>query len=236
VKPLAPTFDTAAQRWTIDVPSATSSADLADALPAAVSAVSDAGGGVTHLWIHEINDDLDVVATDHDFTPHRDLWQLRCDLPAERSTIETRAFTIEDAASMVAVNNRAFSWHPEQSGLTVEALTKTMQEPWFNADGFRLYQPDDELLGFCWTKVHADLDPVLGEIYVIAVDPSAHGQGLGSPMTLAGLDWLAAQGIAHGMLYVESDNAAANRTYERIGFVHHHTDRAYNRTIETSAR
>ena len=65
-----------------------------------------------------------------------------------------------------------------------------------------------------------------------AFDPSMHGQGLGSPMTRAGLDWLAAQGIEHGMLYVESDNDPANRTYEKIGFHRHRTDRAYHRTIE----
>ena len=70
-------------------------------------------------------------------------------------------------------------------------------------------------------------DPPLGEIYVIAVDPAFHGQGLGKALTLSGLAWLSAHGMAHGMLYVEHDNVAAVRTYERIGFHVHHTDRAY---------
>ena len=46
-------------------------------------------------------------------------------------------------------------------------------------------------------------------------------------MTLAGLEWLADQGLTVGMLYVESDNDPANATYEGIGFRRHHTDRAY---------
>ena len=48
-------------------------------------------------------------------------------------------------------------------------------------------------------------------------------------MTLAGLEWLSARGLAVGMLYVESDNHPANAVYRRIGFEHHHTDRAYRR-------
>ena len=118
--------------------------------------------------------------------------------------------------------------------MTRESLEATMTEPWFNADGFRLYERDGELLGFCWTKVHADMDPVHGEIYVIAVDPSAHGQGLGTPMTLAGLDWISDQGIEHALLYVESDNDPANATYRKIGFRHYRTDRAYNLTIDAT--
>ena len=46
-------------------------------------------------------------------------------------------------------------------------------------------------------------------------------------MTLAGLAWLADEGLEHGMLYVESDNDPANATYAAIGFSRHHTDRAY---------
>ena len=70
-------------------------------------------------------------------------------------------------------------------------------------------------------------DERLGEIYVIAVDPDFHGKGLGGPMTRAGLDWLADRGLTTAMLYVESDNDAAIRTYERIGFARHATNRAY---------
>lgn len=148
--------------------------------------------------------------------------------------MQTRAFTHADADALVQVNNRAFSWHPEQSGMTRESLEATMAEPWFNADGFRLFERDGEMLGFCWTKMHNDMDPVHGEIYVIAIDPSVHGQGLGTPMTLAGLDWISDQGLEHALLYVESDNDAANATYRKIGFTHFRTDRAYNLTVDAA--
>jgi mycothiol synthase len=46
-------------------------------------------------------------------------------------------------------------------------------------------------------------------------------------MVLAGLDHLARQGLATGMLYVDADNASARRLYEDLGFSPDHVDRAY---------
>ena len=83
------------------------------------------------------------------------------------------------------------------------------------------------LLGSCWTKVHDDTDPPVGEIYVISVDPDVQGLGLGKALVLAGLDHLAGLGLGTGMLYVDADNTAAVGLYESLGFVIDHVDRAY---------
>ena len=183
------------------------------------------------LWIRHLDEPTERVAKDLGFVPYRDLWQLRCSLPQTPSQLHTWAFTPSDITAFVSVNNRAFHWHPEQGGLTVEALQKTLAEDWFNADGFRLARNEEgRLMGFCWTKIHRDSKPHLGEIYVIAVDPDFHGRGLGRALTLAGLEWLSNAGLNMAMLYVESDNGAANAIYAAIGFSHHHTDRAYRRT------
>lgn len=172
----------------------------------------------------------------------REVLQLRRSLPLERpSTCRTRPFRAgADEAEFLRVNNLAFRWHPDQSDWTADDLARRLAEPWFDADGFLLLDDEDDgdaedadrrILAFCWTKVHppTGTDPALGEIFVIGVDPTAHGRGLGTEMVRAGLDHLAAQGLTVGMLHVEADNEPALRMYERLGFSRHSSHRWWAR-------
>ncbi|TML19843.1 MAG: mycothiol synthase [Actinobacteria bacterium] len=199
----------------------------------AIAQIAREGGGRVEFWIHHADDGDDDEPLACGFSKWRELWQMRCPLPAAPSTLWVRAFTDDDADDFLAVNNRAFEWHPEQGNMTREGLAARQAEPWFDPRGFLLHFRDRRLAGFCWTKLHGAtaVDPALGEIYAVAVDPDFHGRGIGVPLTLAGLQWLAAHGPRTGMLYVEHDNLAAVATYFRIGFSVHHADRAYELVV-----
>jgi mycothiol synthase len=90
-------------------------------------------------------------------------------------------------------------------------------------------------VGFHWTKIHGRH---LGEVYVLGVDPAAQGRGLGRVLTLVGLSHLAGRLASSAdsevMLYVESDNAAAVRTYQGLGFAVAGVDTAYA-TVQADA-
>ena len=204
----------------------------------ALTVVGSDGGGDVNWWVFEPTTMHQKLAADAGLAQSRTLHQMRRSLPAERPvTIETRAFrpgTDDDA--WLRVNNRAFAEHREQGGWTLATFGQRQREPWFDAEGFRILDIDGAMAGFCWTKVHeatAD-DPKLGEIYVIAVDPAFHGRGLGAQLTLAGLDYLAAQGIGTAMLYVDADNVGAVTMYERLGFAVHSTNAAFEATVPAS--
>ena len=67
----------------------------------------------------------------------------------------------------------------------------------------------------------------MGEIYVIGIDPTTAGSGLGTALTIAGLQSIASRGVDVGMLYVDADNHAAMKMYRKLGFEVHRTDVAF---------
>lgn len=209
-------------------------------LGAALQIVAESvdSGHIVRYWTHHATPDDDRLAREHGLHVERELIQMRRPLPVEgeRAPITVRGFIPGlDEVPWLEVNNRAFSAHPEQGGWDLETLLQREHEPWFDAEAFRIHEEDDRLVASCWTKVHTDTTPPLGEIYVISVDPDFQGRGLGKAMTLAGLDWLARVGIRTGMLYVDGDNHSAVSLYRSMGFTDHHVDRAYAGTVGSSA-
>jgi len=191
-----------------------------------------------HLWAMQAGPDDDDRARAHGFAPERDVLQMRVPLPlaadVEQATrpLVTRPFVPgRDEAAWLDANNRAFAGHPEQGGWTDEDLRRRMAADWVDLEGFLVADDPDGpgLIGSCWTKVHRDHTPVLGEIYVIAVDPRHHGQGWGRSLTVAGLESLWRRGIAVGMLYTDATNEAAISLYRSLGFTVDHVDRSYRR-------
>jgi mycothiol synthase len=204
-----------------------------DLVRAALAEIAAEGGGHVHLWVPKPGLDDDVLAARNGLTRGRELLQMRRPLPVEEmhSTIEVRAFRPGgDEEEWLLVNNRAFGGHPEQGAWDRETLERRESEHWFDPAGFLVHEIDGHIAGSCWTKVHAD-DPPIGEIYVISVDPSFQGRGLGRELVLTGLEHLASLGIDTGMLYVDAANNPAVRLYEKLGFEVDHVDRAYTGDI-----
>jgi mycothiol synthase len=194
------------------------------------------GGDGTRIWAHGDLAPARATAKALGLTAARELLQMTrplADLPPVTTPSGVRIDTYrgsDDDAELLRVNNAAFAWHPEQGGWTAADIAVRRDEPWFDPEG--LFMAFDEetgkLLGFHWTKVHND---GLGEVYVVGVDPSAQGRGIGAALTLMGLrhlaDRLSGNPQAEVMLYVEAGNSAAVNTYRRLGFEVSNIDVAY---------
>ncbi|MGW5556359.1 mycothiol synthase [Micromonospora sp. NPDC003944] len=185
--------------------------------------------GPLRAWSHGDHPSAAALAVDLGFTRARVLWQLRRPLAAPLGEprlpdgVALRAFQPgADDAAWLALNARAFAEHPEQGRWTSDDLRVRLAEPWFDPAGFLLAEETatGRLLGFHWTKVHERPGSArIGEVYVLGVEPTAHGGGLGRALTTAGLAHLRdRRGLDRVMLYVDDSNTGAVALYERLGF------------------
>ncbi|MET9852338.1 mycothiol synthase [Streptomyces sp. NPDC006450] len=199
------------------------------------SALLAASGKRIRVWAHGGKSAARHLAQVLGLTLFRELRQLRRPLGADADplpeavlpagvTVRTFVPGTDDAA-WLAVNAAAFAHHPEQGSLTQRDLNDRIAQPWFDAKGFFLAERDGEVIGFHWTKVHAEQQ--LGEVYVLGVRPGAQGGGLGKALTAIGLRHLAATGLPTAMLYVDADNPAALAVYAGLGFSTHEVDLMY---------
>ena len=213
------------------------------------------GSEPPQVWAHGDLPAASAVAAALGLQRARELLQLRRpvahplpDLP-QRDDVVLRTYAgPADDAEILRVNNDAFSWHPEQGGWTLDDIAARTGADWFDPEGVFLAfdaapgadaadrSAPGALLGFHWTKIHPaeNGEPALGEVYIVGVDSTAQGRGLGALLTLAGLHHMAAltpdgRRLDEVELYVEGDNAAALNTYSKLGFTRYTADIAYRR-------
>jgi mycothiol synthase len=207
------------------------------ATPDAVQLLLDAvSTGDVLVWSHGRRSRLARALENGGFEPVRALYQLRRGLeslpedPPLPDGVVVRAFRPgPDDDAWLAVNAAAFATHAEQGNWTRADLAARFAEPWFDPDGFLLADRDGELLGYHWTKIHPD---GAGEVYVLGIAPAAQGLGLGNALLVRGLRHLAGRGCRVALLYVDGDNPAALRLYERAGFAEHDLDVQWRRRAD----
>lgn len=205
-----------------------------------VTAETAMPGAPVKLWAHGSHPGAARLAESCAFAPVRELWLMARHLDAGTKPqaeavpgIVLRPFRPgTDDEAWLALNARAFAHHPEQGAWTRDDLAARLREEWFDPAGLILAERDGRLVGFHWTKI----DPAaarpgvsVGEIYVLGVDPAEQGGGLGRALADAGLRHMGDRGVDEVVLYVDGDNTAAIRLYQRLGFSRRSLDVMYRR-------
>jgi mycothiol synthase len=200
-------------------------------------------GNKIRLWSHGDLPGARTLAQSNNFIKVRTVIQMSKDLTEVspiKSDYEIRSFLPDlDNKSWLALNNLSFANHPEQGNWSEADLLIRLNEDWFDEKGFFVAQDKEDLIGFCWTKIHGghshshssgndhhDHAPI-GEIYVTAVSHEYVGKGVGKALTITGLNYLKYQGLNSAMLYVDENNQAAFNLYKSLGFVESGKDVMY---------
>ncbi len=201
-------------------------------------------GRKVEAWSHADHPGAEALAKKFGIPRERELKIMRKSLLDDLGEVKVpdgitiRGFQPLDEPALLEVNASAFAHHPEQGHMTHEDFRERTSESWFDPAGLLLAVPDPasvsgdgpSLLGFHWTKVHTDEDPPYGEVYVVAVNPKAAGRGLGTVLTIAGLQHLKDQGLETVLLYVDGDNDPAIAVYSGQGFEVERTEAQYRGT------
>ena len=200
-----------------------------------LKALQESAGDMLRLWSHGDLTEARNIAERNGFERVRTVIQMRRSLndpiPELTQGIAIRNFLPDiDNEEWIALNNRIFTDHPEQGNWSSRDLEVRIKEDWFDPQGFLISEDAAKMTGFCWTKIHGghthkhshdeaehDHDPI-GEIYIMGVDSTHAGKGIGRAVTIAGLRHMRYQGIFSAMLYVDANNSAAIKLYQSLGF------------------
>ena len=203
----------------------------------------DLCGNKIRLWSHGDLPQARQLAQSNNFIKMRTVIQMSKDL-TQVSPIncdyQIRSFLPDlDNQAWLILNNQAFAHHPEQGNWSEADLSIRLNEDWFDEKGFFVAEDKDQLIGFCWTKIHGghshsqetesdhhDHEPI-GEIYVMAVSEEYEGRSIGKALTITGLNYLKYQGLTSAMLYVDEENKKAVNLYKSLGFVESGKDVMY---------
>jgi mycothiol synthase len=206
--------------------------------------VKELAGKRLRLWSHGDLPGAKNLAINNGFLRVRTVIQMQRPLndnfPLPNPVTTIRSFLLDiDDDEWLTLNNRIFAGHPEQGKWTNSDLAIRTHEAWFDERGFLLAIDQSKIIGFCWTKIHGghthshgesndhhDHEPI-GEIYIMGIDPSYSGRGIGKDIALAGLHHLRYQGLNSVLLYVDETNSSAINLYTSIGFTESGRDVLY---------
>lgn len=101
-------------------------------------------------------------------------------------------------------------WRETQKKAVVEVCLATDTQTWVAIES-------DSVVGFVSAKLRS---VVLGEIYMIAVDPDYQRRGIATGLAEHALDWMKTAGMSVAMVETGGDpgHAPARRAYEGMGF------------------
>jgi mycothiol synthase len=203
------------------------------------------------LWVHGNQPAANVLATSFGFQKIRTVLQMsraltdiqqlsKVNKNELNQDVVIRSFLPGiDSDAWLSLNNRVFNKHPEQGGWQLADLNIRINEEWFDEQGFFLAEINHKIIGSTWTKIHGShthqhvgeieshAHPVIGEIYITAVDQAYAGRGIGKVLTITALNYLKYQGLSDAMLYVDFDNKAALNLYQSLGFTQSGMDILY---------
>jgi GNAT superfamily N-acetyltransferase len=148
-------------------------------------------------------------------------WRIRSYRPSDEEPVvvlSLRAWapvfaSLEEVLGVEIFRRLHSDWRVDQDKAVRAVLVDPAMQIWV-AEA----QAEAEPTGFVAAKLNAD--SLIGEIYMLAVDPKIQDQGVGTALTETATDWLRTSGMRVAMIDTGGDpgHAPARRVYEKANY------------------
>lgn len=99
-----------------------------------------------------------------------------------------------------------------------------------------VYIAESEAVPVGYVSCHLDSETGTGRIGLTAVSGETRGKGVGQELVLQALDWFLAQGVQEVTVVTQARNCAAQRLYQRCGFLTHTVQLWYHKWYSYAGR
>ena len=193
-------------------------------LDAAIERASNLPVDLLHTQIPSEDDAGHRTLCDAGFLPVRQYATLRWSGDALPNEDLPHDFTLRsfrtgyDTQRLTDIQNAAFGDSWGFSPNTIEQIEARIASKSTTPEGILFVTHGDDVAAYNWTIRPAGPGGSLGHIAMTGVHPEYRGMGLSRPTILAGMRWLASQGVELIELEMDLSNLSAAKVYQSLGF------------------
>ncbi|MFC1912935.1 GNAT family N-acetyltransferase [Chloroflexota bacterium] len=192
----------------------------------ALNRAQELGTEVAQIEIPQDNTLARSILTRLSFRLVRRFFHLRlsmakvCRQDMEQAALGCHQLQRGEEDKLTQIQNRSFAGVWGYNPNTVAAIT--YRTSLCNPQDIVLTCNGDKVTGYCWTEITDDEETASGarkgRIFMLGVDPTYRGKGVGKKALLAGLAHLQDKGLTVAELTVDSKNKVACALYRMVGF------------------
>ena len=184
------------------------------------------GAKAAHVNIPQDNTVAKSVLSKLGFRLVRRFLELRLEITKVRwqvinqTALQYRHLQHSEEDRLTQIQNRSFAGTWGYNPNTVEEIIYRTNLSNCSPEDIILACDGDKIVGYCWTRITYETatDERKGQIFMLGVNPSYRGRGVGKGVLLAGLSYLKSKGLQVAELTVDSRNQAACALYQSAGF------------------
>lgn len=186
------------------------------------------GAPVAHMAVAESWGERRRLLEREGFHVVRRYWRMRLEAVAPVIDVSVpdgmhvRMFHPGDEESLTTIQNRAFTGSWGFCPNTVAEVSYRLEMSVYRPGGVIFLCQGEAVLGYCWTRIDEEENRLTGDpkgyVYMVGVDPSLRGRGLGRVMVMAGVAHIRKIVAGAVELEVDSENVPAMALYKSLGF------------------